>query len=35
MCGAPERGVRYAHFPSIITTAMDQKVQLIKPLYLR
>jgi hypothetical protein len=25
-------GVRCAHFPSVITTIMDQKVQLLKPL---
>jgi hypothetical protein len=25
-------GVRCAHFPSVITTIMDQKVQLINPL---
>jgi hypothetical protein len=24
-------GVRCAHFPSVITTIMDQKVQLINP----
>jgi hypothetical protein len=24
-------GVRFAHFPSVITTIMDHKVQLIKP----
>jgi hypothetical protein len=28
-------GVRWAHFPSVITTVMDQKVQLLKPLNLR
>jgi hypothetical protein len=28
MCGAPERR---AHFPSVITTIIDQKVQLLKP----
>jgi hypothetical protein len=27
-------GVRCAHFPSVITTIMDQKVQLINPLNL-
>jgi hypothetical protein len=27
-------GVRCAHFPSVITTIMDHKVQLIKPLNL-
>jgi hypothetical protein len=27
-------GVRCAHFPSVITTTMDQKVQLINPLNL-
>jgi hypothetical protein len=27
-------GVRCAHFPSVITTIMDQKVQLIDPLNL-
>jgi hypothetical protein len=36
MCGAPERlhSVRCAHFPSVITTIMDRKVQLLKPLNL-
>jgi hypothetical protein len=29
MCGAPERR---AHFPSVITTKMDHKLQLLKPL---
>jgi hypothetical protein len=28
-------GVRCAHFPSVITTIMDQKVELLKPLNLR
>jgi hypothetical protein len=28
-------GVRCAHFPTVITTIMDQKVQLLKPLYKR
>jgi hypothetical protein len=32
MCGAPERLT--AHFPSVITTIMDQKVQLINLLNL-
>jgi hypothetical protein len=35
MCGAPERlpaCVRCAHLPSVITTIMDQKLQLLKPL---
>jgi hypothetical protein len=35
MCGAPKRtpdGVRCAHFPSVVTIIMDQKVQLINPL---
>jgi hypothetical protein len=27
-------GVRCAHFPSVITTKMDHKVQLLKPLNL-
>jgi hypothetical protein len=27
-------GIRCAHFPSVITTIMDQKVQLIYPLNL-
>jgi hypothetical protein len=27
-------GIRCAHFPSVITTIMDHKVQLIKPLNL-
>jgi hypothetical protein len=31
MCGATER---LAHFPSVITTIMDQKVQLINPVNL-
>jgi hypothetical protein len=30
MCSAPER----SQFPSVITTIMDQKVQLINPLNL-
>jgi hypothetical protein len=38
MCGAPEHlsafGAR-AHFPSFITTTMDHKVQLVKPLNTR
>jgi hypothetical protein len=28
-------GVRCAHFPSIITTITDQKVQLLKPMNYR
>jgi hypothetical protein len=32
MCGAPERLTACAHFSSVITTIMDQKVQLLKPL---
>jgi hypothetical protein len=37
MCGAPERPKAFGarNFPSVITTIMDQKVQLIKPLNLR
>jgi hypothetical protein len=34
LCGAPD-GVRCAHFPSVIKTIMDHKVQLLKPLNLR
>jgi hypothetical protein len=36
MFGAPERltGVRCAHFPSVITSIMDHKVQLLKALNL-
>jgi hypothetical protein len=30
MCGAPER--RHEHFRMVITTIMDQKLQLLKPL---
>jgi hypothetical protein len=33
MCGAPER-LTCAHFPSVIPTIMDYKVQLINPLNL-
>jgi hypothetical protein len=33
MCGAPERLSAFgARFPSVITTIMDQKQQLLKPL---
>jgi hypothetical protein len=32
MCDAPER--LCAHFPRVITTIMDHKVQLLKPLNL-
>jgi hypothetical protein len=35
MCCAPERLTAFgAHFPSVITTIIDQKVQLINPLNL-
>jgi hypothetical protein len=27
-------GVRFAHFPSVITTIMDHKLQLLKPMNL-
>jgi hypothetical protein len=34
MCGAPERLTAFGtrHFPSIITTIVDHKQQLLKPL---
>jgi hypothetical protein len=38
MCGAPEglpAFVRCAHFPSVITTIIDHKVELLKQLNLR
>jgi hypothetical protein len=33
-CSRTADGVRCAHFPSVITTIMDHKVQLINPLNL-